>query len=100
MKNCIVSILIVLHLMGSSLYATKTFVEEQKHDHFHYHTHNGSNHQHSHSHAQTNINLLDFFLQSNDTKECMILYSKEKYTETKYFISNPVLKSIFRPPIV
>ncbi|MCK4973816.1 MAG: hypothetical protein KAR81_01065 [Sulfurimonas sp.] len=109
MKQYIMIILIAMHLISSNLYATNSYVQEHKHSspfyeyksvHKHSHVHDRSNHSHKHGHTQTNINLLDFFLQSNDTKECMILCSKEKYTETKYYISNPSLKSIFRPPIV
>ena len=54
MKKYII-ILIAFHLIGSSLYATKTFLE-QTHIHKHHHSHHGSNHQHKHSHSQININ--------------------------------------------
>lgn len=114
MKQYIIIILIALHLISSTLYATKSFLKQHNVDldthecsfhqdtnnHEHFHTHNGSAHSHNHCHAQKNINLLDFFVQSNDTKQSIISYSKEKYLETKHFISNPLLESIFRPPVV
>ncbi len=112
MKQYIIIIFIALHLISSTLYATKTVSNQHNvgthphkcsfHDdtHKHYHTHNGSTHQHKHSHAQKTINLLDFFVELDNNKPCITLYSKENYLEIKYYISNPSLKSLFRPPIV
>ncbi len=73
-------------------------MEESAHEHVHYHS--GSTHLHKHSHTQTNVQLIDFFTRSNDTFGLAILKQKEDYLKTQYFISNPTLKSIFRPPIV
>ena len=106
--------MIALHLISSSLYATKTLSKQHDvdfnthecsfhHDtnnHEHFHSHNGSTHQHKHSHAKTSVNVLDFFVQLDDNKLLITSYSKEKYLEAKNFITNPTSKSIFRPPIV
>jgi hypothetical protein len=112
MKQYIIIILIALHLISSNLYAVNTFSKQHnadfnlykcsfhKHVHDHYHTHNGSNHQHKHSHVQKTINVLDFFVQLDATQPSVILYSKEKYLETNFFIANHTLESNFRPPIV
>ena len=94
-------ILITLHLISSNLYATKTFIKQHNlHEHYYFHSHNSSNHLHKHSHTQTNVNLLDFFVHLEDTKKFSIFYSREKYLETIYFIPNPTLESLFRPPKV
>ena len=112
MKQYIMIIFIALHLMSSTLYATKSFSNQDsvdfnthecsfhEHAHEHHHTHNGSTHQHKHNHTQTHINLLDFFVHVDNNKQLTALYSKQKYLENIYFISNPKLESIFRPPIV
>ena len=112
MKQYIIIILIALHLISSNLYAVNTFLKQHdvdfnphkcsfhKHAHEHFHTHNGSKHSHNHGHAQKTINILDFFVQLNNTKPCIALVQKEKHLETNYFIPNPTSKSIFRPPIV
>lgn len=107
MKKYIIIIFIALHLISSTLNATNTFSKQHDvdftyyHDnHEHFHTHNGSNHSHNHGHAQKTINSLDFFVQLDDTKPCIISYSKEKYLEAENFIPSPILNSIFRPPIV
>lgn len=113
MKQYIMIILIALHLISGNLYATDSFFKqnhidlnthkcsfhEHKYAHEHYHSHSGSKHQHKHSHTQTNVNFLDFFVHLDNTDKFIILYSKEKYLDTAYFISNPTLNSIFRPPI-
>jgi len=100
MKRYIVIILIALHLISANLYATKTFVPEHSFIHQHSHSHNSSNHLHKHSHSQTNSSVLDYFVDLYDMNRLSIVYSKENYIEAAYYISDPTLKSIFRPPIV
>jgi hypothetical protein len=46
------------------------------------------------------MNFLDFFVQLNNDELCIISFQKEDYLEASDFISNPISKSIFRPPIV
>jgi ABC-type nickel/cobalt efflux system permease component RcnA len=111
MKQFIMIIFIALHLISSTLYATTSFSNQHnvdfnthkcsfhEHSHEHHHTHNSSTHQHKHSHTQTHINLLDFFVHV-DNNQFIHFNSTQKYLETRYFISNPQLESIFRPPIV
>lgn len=93
-------IFIILHLISNSLYATKSVTQKQENIHEHVHYHNNSIHLHKHSHVQTNIHLIDFFEHSHDGDRLIILKQKKRYLETQYFISNPTLRSIFRPPIV
>ena len=93
-------IFIVLHLISNSLYAAKSVAQKQENIHEHVHYYNNSTHLHTHSHVQTNIYLIDFFEYSHDTNRLSTLKQKENYLETQYFISNPTLSSIFRPPIV
>jgi hypothetical protein len=96
MKKYII-ILIAFHLIGSSLYATKTFLE-QTHIHKHNHSHNGSNHQHKHSHSQISINTLDFFTDTQNTNLFYFSNSTQIYLETVAWIPNPIIESLFRPP--
>ena len=103
-------IFITSQLISSNLYAINISAQQHNIDfdthqcsineyaHEHYHTHNASKHQHKHGH--TNINILDFFVHIDDKNRFIIPHSKDKYLECKYFISNPTLNSIFRPPIV
>ena len=98
MKECIVIILIALHLISSNLYAVN------RHDahinntlvHKHHHSHNTSNHKHSHSHVHTI--LLDFFVHPENADIFNISDQNEKYSETTSQILNPITNSLFRPP--
>jgi hypothetical protein len=111
MKQFIMIIFIALHLISSTLYATASFSNQHnidfnthecsfyEHAHEHHHTHNGSAHQHKHSHSQTNMSVLDFFVQLEHTYQSNNTNPKQKYLETRHFIANPELESIFRPPI-
>ncbi|CAA6798355.1 MAG: Unknown protein [uncultured Sulfurovum sp.] len=99
MKKYLIIILIAFHLMGSSLYATKTFLEKS-HVHRHHHAHNGSVHQHQHSHSQTNIHYADFFTSTPDVHFFNLLNPRQIYLETITWIPNPTSESLFRPPIL
>lgn len=108
MKQYIVIILIAFHLLSSSAYATKTFLDKEHlrseihkctiHEHQHIHFHNGSNHQHKHSHAQVNINYVDFFTDTYNTNLSDFTNPRQTYIETASWIPNPTLESLFRPP--
>ena len=108
MKHCVVIILITLHLVSSSLYATKTFLEKDyTHSHTngcnihqHHHFHNGFNHKHKHSHSQINIHFVDFFTDIQNTNFSNFSNSTQIYLETVVWIPNPTLDSLFRPPKV
>jgi len=97
MKQYVIILFIAFHLMSSSAYATKTFLDK---DHIHQHSHNNSNHQHKHSHTQVNINYLDFFNDSHDINLYDFSNPKQTYLEIISWIPSPTLKSLFRPPIV
>ncbi len=100
MKNYIMIALVAMHLISSSLFATNIFVQKQHYTHQHTHTHSGSIHQHQHTHSQSNSSFFDLLLITQVSDKFVALSPKESYTEKKYFISNPTLESIFRPPIV
>ena len=97
MKKYVIIILIAFHLMGGSVYATKTltFIESQ---HVHSHSHHGSNHQHKHSHTQTNINFTDFFTYAQNVNTFDFSSHAQTYFETVSWIPDPTLESLFRPP--
>lgn len=106
MKKHLLIILIAFYLIGSSLYAKKTFFKKDHiHSHIdrcnlHEHHHNGSAHQHKHSNSQTTMSFIDFF---TGTKNINLLESqnlKQTYLETVFWIPNPSLESLFRPPII
>ena len=106
MKQYLVVVLIILHLLSSSAFATKTFLDinHLHHDidtcavHEHHHHHHGSHHQHKHSHSQTNVNYVDFFKDTHNINLYDISNSKQTYLETISWIPNPRLESLFRPP--
>lgn len=105
-KQYLLIILIAFHLMSSSVYATKTFLDKDNihksaiHEHQHNHSHNGSNHQHKHSHSnsQININYADFFTYTNDINLYDFSNPSQTYLETVSWIPDPTLESLFRPP--
>lgn len=103
MKQYLMIILILSHLIISNLYAIKTF-EEKDHQHHnthqltihkHYHTHNASHHQHNHSHVQMSI---DFFTFDKNENLFHFITSTQAYQENIMWISNPGVDSLFRPP--
>ncbi|EDZ62022.1 hypothetical protein SMGD1_0072 [Sulfurimonas gotlandica GD1] len=108
MKQYIIIILIAFHLASSSAYATKTFLNEDHlhnyihkcaiHIHGHHHSHNGFNHQHKHSHSQININYADMITNIYDMNLYDFENLKQAYLETAFWIPNPTLESLFRPP--
>ena len=106
MKQYIIIVSIAFHLMGSSVYAAKTFLEKDYvHNsidryaaHQHHHSHSGSNHQHKHSHSQININFADFFTFTHNIDLFDFSSPKQTYLETVSWIPNPILESLFRPP--
>ena len=98
MKQYIIIILIAFHLVSSSAYAAKTFLDKDYLYNEHHHFHNGSSHQHNHSHAQININYVDFFTDTYNINLYNIKNKKQTYIETVSWIPNPTLESLFRPP--
>ncbi|MDQ7060984.1 MAG: hypothetical protein Q9M43_07510 [Sulfurimonas sp.] len=97
MKKYLLIFLITFHLMGSSLYGTKTFLIKDT-IHQHHHTHNGSHHQHKHSHSQTNMNFVDFFTDTDNKDTLYFSNTTQVYLETTVWMPNPTLESLFRPP--
>ena len=110
MKQYIMIIIATLHLINVSVYAVDTFIKQHDthaciiqthdHDHEHFHTHNGSSHSHKHNHAQVHTSFSDFFIFSYDTNLFTLIDSSKKFSEVTSWISNPILESLFRPPIV
>jgi len=110
MKQYIMIIIVVLHLINVNLFAVETFREQHDihectiqahdHNHEHFHTHNGSNHSHKHNHAQIHTSFSDFFIFSYDTNPFTLIDSSEKFPKVTSWISNPILEPLFRPPIV
>jgi len=108
MKQYIMIILIALHILGNTLYATESLnkkhnihqcsLQAHNHDHNHFHTHNGSSHVHKHNHAQVNTSFVDFFILTQNINFFSLSDSKEKFLETSSWIPNPILESLFRPP--
>lgn len=105
MKRYIMIILIALHLMSSSVYAkmasfeqghTDTIMHEcMEHEHNHYH--GTSLHKHGHSHTMPTF--LDFHTGFQDGYAFSFMISKSSYLEVTSYIVNPILDSLFRPPI-
>ena len=87
-------------------YATKTFLDKDHlHNdmytcdiHEHHHSHYGLNHQHKHSHSKTNINLVDFYADTENTHLYDFAKLRLTYLETDSWIPSPMLESLFRPP--
>ena len=106
MKQYLLIILIASHLFSSSLYATKIFLnKEHTHNsidyystHQHHHSHNGSYHQHKHSHSQINTNYTDFFTNTHAINLYDFSNPSQTYLETVFWIPDPTIKSLFRPP--
>jgi hypothetical protein len=108
MKQYVLMILIALHLISSSLYATKTFLDKDSihaniqkctiYKHRHHHFHNDSHHQHKHSHIQINISYADLFTNTYDINLYDFENTKQTYLETASWIPNPILESLYRPP--
>ncbi|PHR53318.1 MAG: hypothetical protein COA44_15560 [Arcobacter sp.] len=110
MRQSFILILISLHLLASTIYAKTTFFEQghaytnkcDRHEnldtHEHHHFHNGSQHTHKHSHSQVNINFLDFFTLLQDKDLFIKADSKQLYFESAFWIPDPILESLFRPP--
>lgn len=104
-------IFIVFSFIGNSLYATSSYVKEHnsavnvhqspfyeyKHNHEHIHSNSNNSHQHSHSHV--NIHFLDFYIKY-DADSFSNLELKEEIPNTYNWLSQPILDSLFRPPIV
>ena len=106
MKQYLIIILIAFHLLSSSAYATKTFLDKKHMNndtqkcfiHQHQHSHNGSHHQHKHAHSQINLNYVDFFTKIYDWNLYDFSNPKQVYLETVAWIPDPTLESLFRPP--
>ena len=114
MKKYIMIVFIAFHLISNNLYAVNSYAKQHnvdfdthessshhnKYKHEHFHNHSKSKHSHNHGHSQKTINILDFFVQLDNTELSINSYLEESYLETKYFIPNPLLKAPYRPPIV
>ena len=106
MHQYIIIVLIAFHLMSNSAYATNTLLEKDHihgytdkcATHQHSHSHNGSNHQHKHSHSPSSINFVDFFTYTQNINLFDFSNPKQTYLETVFWIPDPTLKSLFRPP--
>ncbi len=103
MKQNLMIILIVLHLISSNLFATKSFLDKEHHHsnphtpmiHQHHHAHHGSTHHHKHSHAQLSM---DFFAYTDYVALCSVSNTSQVEIQVSFWISDPALDSLFRPP--
>jgi len=103
MKQNLMIILIIIQLISSNLYATKSLLDkEHNHNdthtpiiHQHHHAHHGYTHHHKHSHTQVSM---DFFAYTDYVALYSVSNTSQVEIQISFWISDPALDSLFRPP--
>ena len=101
MKIYILTLFITLQLIGGDLYSSKYTIEEYKSTN----QDSGKNHDTHTNHfesieSETSISVVVSFVSSKNIDILSILLLSENFNESLYFIPNPILKTILRPPLV